>query len=77
LICERCFYHSNNGEVFRQHQELYDHCLQHETAIPILPNKSENIIKFKKLSKMIRAPLVYYTDLEAILRKLNHKKLRA
>jgi len=77
MICERCFYHTNNEEVFRQHQELCDHYLQHETAIPILPSKTNKIIKFKNLSKSIRAPLVYYADLEAILRKLNHKKLRA
>jgi hypothetical protein len=77
MICERCFYHTNNEEVFRQHQELCDHYLQHGTAIPILPSNSDKIIKFKNLSKSIRAPLVYYADLEAILRKLNHKKLRA
>jgi hypothetical protein len=46
-------------------------------VIPILPNKSDNIIKYKNLSKIIRAPLVYYADLEGILRKLSHKKLRA
>ncbi len=41
------FYHTNNEEVFR-HQELCDHYLQHETAIPIVPSKIENI-KFKNL----------------------------
>ena len=77
MICERCFYHTNNEEVFKQHQDLCDHYLQHETAIPILPNEFGNIIKFENLSKTIRVPLVYYADLEAILRKLNHKKLRS
>jgi hypothetical protein len=66
-LFERCFYHTNNEEVLRQHQELWDHYFQHETAIPILPNKGG----------IIRAPLVYYADLEAILRMINHKKLRA
>jgi hypothetical protein len=63
-------------KFFKQHQELCDHYLQHETAIPILPSEFENI-KFNNLSKTIRVPLVYYTDLEAILRKLNHKKLKS
>jgi hypothetical protein len=79
LICDRCFYHANNEKVFRQYQELCDHCLKHEIAIPFLPSKNYqlNIIKFMNLSKIIRVHLVYYADLEAILRKLNHKKLRA
>jgi hypothetical protein len=77
MICERCFYHTNNEEVFKQHQELYDHYLQHETAIPILPSEFGNIIKFNNLARTIRALLVYYADLEAILRKLNHEKLRS
>jgi hypothetical protein len=54
-LFERCFYHTNNEEVLRQHQELWDHYFQHETAIPILPNKGG----------IIRAPLVYYADLES------------
>jgi hypothetical protein len=59
LICDRYFYHANNEDVFRQHQELCDHYLQHETAIPVLPNESENIIKFKNLSKIIRASFLF------------------
>jgi hypothetical protein len=74
MIYERCFYHANNEEVFKQLQELCDHYLQHETAIPILPSEFGNIIKFNNLSRTIRVHLVYYSDLEAILRKLNHKK---
>jgi hypothetical protein len=77
MIYERCFYHTNNEEVFKQHQELCDHYLQHETAIPILPSEFGNIIKFNNLPRTIMAPLVYYADLEAILRKLNYEKLRS
>jgi hypothetical protein len=63
MICDRCFYHTNNEEVFKQHQELCDHYLHHETAISILPSDFGNIIKFNNLSRTIRAPLVYYADL--------------
>jgi hypothetical protein len=47
-----------------------------EKAFPILP-KEENILKFKNIYKTIKVPLVYYADLEAVLRKLDHKRLKA
>ncbi len=45
--------------------------------IPIVPNEKDNILKFKNIHKTIRVPLVYYADLEAILKKLNNKRLKA
>ena len=77
FMCDRCFYHTNSEDLFRRHQELCDKYLENENAIPILPKEGENILKFKNIHKTIRVPLVYYADLEAILRKLNHRKYRA
>ncbi len=77
FICERCFYHTKNIEVFRRHQTLCDNCFDNEKAIPILPKVKDNTLKFKNIHKTNRVPLVYYADLEAVLRKLDHKRLKA
>jgi hypothetical protein len=77
FICDRCFYHTENIELFRRHQTLCDHYFDNEKAIPILPKAEDNILKFKNFHKTIRVPLVYYADLEAILKKLNLKRLKA
>ena len=77
FICERCFYHTENVEVFRRHQILCDNYFNNEKSLPILPNVEDNILKFKNIHKTIKVPLVYYADLEAVLRKLDHKRLKA
>jgi hypothetical protein len=77
FICERCFYHTENVELFRRHQTLCNHYFDNEKALPILPKAEDNILKFKNFHKTIRVPLVYYADLEAVLKKLNHKRLKA
>jgi hypothetical protein len=69
FICERCFYHTENIEVFRRHQILCDNYFDNEKAIPILPKFKDKILKFKNIHKTNRVPLVYYADLEAVLRK--------
>jgi hypothetical protein len=77
FICERCFYHTENIERFRRHQTLCDNYFKNEKAIPILSDDKDNILKFKNIHKTIRVPLVYYADLEAILKKLINKRLTA
>ncbi len=77
FICERCFYHTKNIEVFRKHQTLCENYFDNEEAIPIFPKFKDNILKFKNIYKTVRVPLVYYADLEAVLRKLDHKRLKA
>ncbi len=62
FICERCFYHTENVEVFRRHQILCDNYFDNEKALPILPNEKDNILKFKNIHKTIRVSLVYYAD---------------
>jgi hypothetical protein len=74
---ERCFYHTKNIEVFRRHQTLCDNYFDNDKAIPILPKFKDNTLKFKNIHKTNRVPLVYYADLEAVLRKLDHKRLKA
>ncbi len=64
-------------EVFRRHQTLCDNYFDNEKAIPILPKVEDNILKFKNIHKTNRIPLVYYADLEAVLRKLDHKRLKS
>ncbi len=61
----------------QRHQILCDNYFVNEKAIPILPNDKDKILKFKNIHKTIRIPLVYYADLEAVLKKLNHKILKA
>ena len=41
--------------------------------MPILPDEDNKILKFKNIQKTIRCPLVYYVDLEAVLRKVDSK----
>ena len=77
FICDRCFYNTNNVEVFKRHQEFCDKYLENESAVPILPEEGSNILKFENIRKTIRVPLVYYADLEAVLRKLKHSKFKA
>jgi hypothetical protein len=77
FICERCFYHTENIEVFKRHQIQCDNYFDNEKAIPILPKVEDNILKFKNEHKTIKVLLVYYADLEAVLRKLDHKRLKA
>ncbi len=77
FICERCFYHTENVEVFRRHQILCNNYFINEKAIPILPKVEDNIFKFLNFNKTNRVPLVYYADLEAVLRKLDHKRLKS
>jgi hypothetical protein len=76
FICDRCFYHSENVKVFRRHQIICDNYFNNEKAFPILPKEGKNILKFKNIYKTIKVPLVYYADLEAVLRKLDHKRLK-
>jgi hypothetical protein len=64
-------------EVFRRHQTLCDNYFDNEKAIPILPKFKDIILKFKNIHKTVRVPLVYYADLEAVLRKLDYKRLKA
>ena len=77
FICERCLYHTNKLEVFTRHQSLCDNYFENEKAVPLLPKPEECILSFKNIPKTIRVPLVYYADLEAVLRKLDHKKYKA
>jgi uncharacterized protein YjcR len=63
--------------IFKRHQILCDNYFDNEKAIPILPNDKDKILKFKNIHKTIRIPLVYYADLEAVLKKLNHKRLKS
>lgn len=80
-ICERCFYHSSNIEVFNRHIDLCDNYFENEKAIPLLPKEKKDnegkiikpILKFKNYNKKFKASLVYYADLESVLRKLKHK----
>ncbi len=58
FICERCFYHTENTEVFRRHQTLCDHYFGNEKAIPILPKVEDRILKFKGIHKTNRISLV-------------------
>jgi hypothetical protein len=76
FICERCFTHTNNENVFTRHVSLCDNFNKFEKAIPILPESDNNILKFKNFHKTIIAPLVYYADLEAVLRKIDNGKLK-
>ena len=63
FICERCFYHTENVELFRRHQTLCDHYFDNEKALPILHEAEDNILKFlNNFHKTIRVPLVYYAD---------------
>jgi hypothetical protein len=63
--------------IFKRHQILCDNYFDNKKAIPILPNDKDKILKFKNIHKTIRIPLVYYADLEAVLKMLNHKRLKA
>lgn len=74
FICERCFYHTNKLDLFTKHQSLCDNYFMNEEAVPVLPKDSDNIPKFKNFKKTFRVPLVYYADLEAVLRKLDNVK---
>jgi hypothetical protein len=77
FICDRCFYYTENKEIFRRHLTLCDNYFYNEKAITILPKAKDNILKFKNIYKTMRVPLVYFADLEAVLRKLDHKRLKA
>lgn len=76
-ICDRCFYYTSSINIFNRHIDLCDNYFNNEKAIPILPDENNNILKFKNIHKTIRVPLVYYADLEAVLKKLDNKKLQA
>ena len=58
---------------FNRHIQLCDNYFENEKALPILPNEMNNIFKFKKFHKSTKYPLVYYADLEAVLKKVNSK----
>jgi hypothetical protein len=73
-MCERCLYYTNNFEIFRRYQLLCDY-FENEKAIPTLPKVGDNILKFKNIHKTIRVPWMYYPDLEALLRMIDHKRL--
>jgi hypothetical protein len=72
-ICDRCFYHTSSIKVFNRHIDLCDNYFDNEKAIPVVPLAPSNILKFKNIHKTVRVPLVYYADLEAVLKKVNHK----
>jgi hypothetical protein len=56
---------------------MCDNYFVNEKAIPILPKVGENTLEFKNIYKTNRVPLVYYAHLEAVLIKLDHKRLKA
>jgi hypothetical protein len=72
-ICERCFYYSSSIKVFNRHITFCENYRKNEKALPILPKEEKNILKFKNIYKTIKVPLVYYADLEAVLRKIDTK----
>ncbi len=76
-ICERCFKTTKSIDMYNRHISLCDNYFMNESAIPILPKEGDNILKFKNIYKTIRVPLVYYADLEAILRQLDHERYKA
>jgi hypothetical protein len=72
-ICDRCFYYTSSIKVFNRHIQLCDNYFENEKALPILPDENNNILKFKKFCRTVKCPLVYYADLEAVLKKVNSK----
>jgi len=76
-ICDRCLYYSTTEEKLQQHHEFCDYYLMHEKAIPVLPKIGENTLEFKNYKKTDPATLVYYTDFESIVKKLEHERYQA
>jgi hypothetical protein len=55
----------------------WDNYFENEKGFLILSKVGQSTLFFKNIHKTIRVPLVYYADLEAVSRKLNHKRLKA
>jgi len=69
FICDRCLHFTSDEELINKHYEFCDYYQKYEKAIPILPEKSENILKFKNLKNCVSVPLVYYSDFESVIKK--------
>jgi hypothetical protein len=77
FICDRCLKFSYTEEKFKQHIEFCDYYLEHEKAMPVLPEKGKNILEFKNLQNKIQVPLIYYTDFESVIKNLPDEKLKS
>jgi hypothetical protein len=53
-------------EKFKLHKEFCDNYSKYEKALPIMPKNI--LLKFGNKHKSIRSPLVYYYDLESVLK---------
>jgi hypothetical protein len=60
-----------------QHIEFCDYYLEHDKAIPVLPEKVKNILEFKNLQNKIKVLLIYYTDFESVIKNLPDEKLKS
>jgi hypothetical protein len=76
FICDRCLKFSYTEEQFKKHIEFCDYYLEHEKAMPVLPEKDKNILEFENLQNKIQVPLIYYTDFESVIKNLHDKKLK-
>lgn len=77
FICDTCFYYTSNEEKIKQHYEFCDYFHKNEKAIPVLPEKGQNILRFKNAEKSIPVPLIYYTDFESVIKKLEHEHFQS
>jgi hypothetical protein len=69
FICDRCLQYKSTEGKLNEHYEFCDYYQKHERALPILPEKEDNILKFKNLKNCVPVPLVYYSDFESVIRK--------
>jgi len=74
FFCRRCLKYTDSKEKLKQHRQFCDYYFENEKAIPILPDKSDCKLRFRNIKNKIPASLIYYSDFEAVLKKLPNER---
>ena len=69
--CFACFSGFNTHEKLSKHKNL---CQIFKPSIVLLPDKSENILKYSQVYKQVESKYVLYADFECSLKPVNNRK---
>lgn len=67
-ICKLCFSNYKSNDNLLKHKK---NCVIHPSVIAKMPDKFDNVLKFKNFHHQQRIPFVVYLDFECILQKID------
>ena len=67
FFCRNCMHSYRTENSLKKHERL---CTNHDYRETVMPTYDKNILKFKFNKKSSHIPHVIYTDLQAILKKI-------